>query len=262
MSLKMPRRGRIAVVELFGSIGTTLRSDQYVPIFEALRRSKPIKAVVIDLDSPGGEVPASAYLQFAVKKLAAEKPVVAFVRGTCASGAYLVASAAQVIVAMPHAIIGSIGAMSIWPVASALMERIGVQMEVSKSSRLKDMHAFWRPPTGEEREMAQAFVDDFHTEFVATLADARGLEQETVSALATGQVFWAKQALQNGLVDELGDLERAIEMAMEMGQVPRRLAYVRPRRRRWRRWLGSISDSLVEAITVQVERRLQTRFWL
>jgi protease-4 len=262
MSLKLPRRARIGVVQLFGSIGTALRSDQYVPILEALRRSRTIKAVVLDVDSPGGEVPASAYLQLAVRKLAAEKPVIAFVRGTCASGAYLISSAAHKIVAMPHAIIGSIGVVSMWPVVSALMERMGVQMEVSKSGRLKDMHAFWRPPTGEEREMAQALVDDFHQEFVATLAEARGLEPETVQALATGEVFWAKRALERGLVDELGDLERAIEMAMEMGQVPRRLAYAKPRRRRWRRWLGSTADSLVEAITIQVERRLQTRFWL
>jgi len=261
MALKILQRGRIAIVELFGSLGMALRSDEYVPIFESLRRSKAIKAVVLDIDSSGGEVPTSAYLRLAVSKLTAEKPVVAFVRGTCASGAYLIGCAAQKIVAMPYAVIGSIGVLSFWPVISELMERLGVQVEVSKSAELKDMHAFWRPPTAEEREKAQALVDAFHSEFVSTVAEARGLEPETVQALATGEVFWARQALALGLVDELGDQERAIELAMELGQVPRRLIYVRPKRPRWRRWMGRFAGSLVAEIGLRVERRLLPRLW-
>lgn len=261
ISLKMPRRERIAVVQLFGSIGTALRSDEYVPILEALRRNKTIKAVVLDIDSPGGEVPASAYLQLAVSKLAAEKPVIAFVRGTCASGAYLISCPAQRIVAIPHALIGSIGVLSLWPVVSELMERLGVQMEVSKGGKLKDMHAFWRAPTDEEREKSQALVDEFHEEFVSTVAEARGLEPDAARALATGEVFWAKRALELGLVDELGDQERAIELAMEMGKAPRRLIYVKPRRRRFRRWLGRFANMLVEEVGMQMERQMQPRFW-
>jgi len=262
MGLKVPRRGRIAIVELFGTVGLALRSDEYVPIFEALRRSKAIKAVVLDIDSPGGEASTSAYLRLAVSKLAAEKPVITFVRGTCASGAYLIGCAAQKIVAIPHAVIGSIGVLSFWPVMSELMERLGVQVEVSKSGRLKDMHAFWRPPTDEERQKAQALVDAFYDDFVHTVAEARGLEPETARALATGEVFWAKRALELGLVDELGDQERAIELAMELGQVPRRLIYVKPKRPRWRRLLGRFADALVEEIGIQVERRLLPRLWL
>ncbi|MDH7485907.1 MAG: signal peptide peptidase SppA [Anaerolineae bacterium] len=261
MALKIPHRGRIAVVELFGSIGMALRSDEYVPMFEALRRSKAIKAVVLDIDSSGGEVSTSAYLRLAVSKLAAEKPVVAFVRGTCASGAYFVGCAAQKIVAMPYAVIGSIGVLSFWPVISELMERLGVQVEVSKSAELKDMHAFWRPPTTREREKAQALVDAFHEEFVSTVAEARGLEAEAVQALATGEVFWAREALQLGLVDELGDQERAFELAMELGQVPRRLIYVKPKRPRWRRWMGRFADSLLAEIGPHVERWLLPRLW-
>jgi protease-4 len=93
------------------------------------------------------------------------------------------------------------------------------------------------------------------------VAEARGLDPGAVEALATGQVFWAKQALEKGLVDELGDQERAIELAMEMGAVPRRLVHVRPRRGRLRRWLGSATDALLQGITIEVERRLQGRLW-
>ena len=261
MGMKIPRRGHIAVVQMFGAIGSAIRSEEYVPILEGLRRNRAIRSVVLDLDSSGGEVTTSAYLHLATVKLAKEKPVIAFVRGTCASGAYLVSSAAHRIVAMPHALVGSIGAISVWPVAIELMERLGIQVEVSKSGRLKDMHAFWRPATDEERRTAQALVDDFHRSFVDTVAAARHIEPESVEALATGEVFWARRALEKGLVDELADLERAIEMAMEMGQVPRRIVRVRPKRRRWRRWIDSSAESLVSEISVQVERRLQSRLW-
>jgi len=262
MGLRIAQRGRIAIVELFGTVGIALRSNEYVPIFEALQRSKAIKAVVLDIDSPGGEASTSAYLRLAVSKLTAEKPVITFVRGTCASGAYLIGCVARRIVAMPYALIGSIGMISFWPVVSELMERLGVRVEVSKGGRLKDMYAFWRPPTDEEREKAQALVNAFYDDFVQTVAEARGLGLETVQALATGEVFWAKQALELGLVDELGDQERAIELAMELGQVPRRLIYVRPKRPRWRRWLGRFASLVVEELGIQMERHLlQPRFW-
>jgi protease-4 len=262
MRLRMPRHGRIALVQLFGTLGTTQRSDEYVPLLEALRRSKMVRAVVLDIDSPGGEVTASTYLHLAVQKLAAEKPVIAFVRGTCASGAYLVSCAAQKIVALPYAIIGSIGVISAWPVVSELMEKLGVRMEVSKSADLKDQHAFWRPPTDEERQRAQALVDEFHQEFVTMVSQARGLQTPAVEALATGEVFWARRAQQLGLVDELGDQERAIELAMELGKVPRRLFLVKPRARGWRRWLGRLSGTELRDVVVAVEEHLRPRVWL
>jgi protease-4 len=246
---------------MFGTIGSAIRSEEYVPILEGLRRNEAIKSVVLDLDSPGGEVTASSYLHLATTKLAEEKPVIAFVRGTCASGSYLIGSAAHKIIAIPHALIGSIGAISIWPVVSELMDRLGVRVEVSKSGDLKDMRSFWRPATDEERRMSQALIDDFHRSFVDTIAAARQMDVASVEALATGEVFWAERAAELGLVDELGDLERAIEVAMEMGQVPRRVVRVRPRRRRWQRWIDALAESTAEAITAQAERRLRSRFW-
>jgi protease-4 len=262
MGLQIPRRGRIALVQMFGSIGGAIRTAEYVPILEGLRRNEAIKSVVLDLDSPGGEVTASAYLHLATSKLSEKKPVIAFVRGTCASGAYLIATGARRIVAMPHALIGSIGAISVWPVVSELMERLGVQVEVSKSGSLKDMHAFWRPATDEERAMSQALIEDFHRSFVKTVAKARHIDPERVEALATGEMFWAKKALEMGLVDELDDLERAVELAMEMGQVPRRIVTARPRRRRWRRWIDAAAHSLVNEVSLEAERRVQSRFSL
>jgi len=262
MKLKIAQRGRIAVLQLFGTLGTSQRSEEIVPLLEALRRSKMVRAVVLDIDSPGGEVTASTYLHLAVQKLAAEKPVIAFVRGTCASGAYLVSCAAQKIVALPYAIIGSIGVISAWPVVSELMEKLGVRMEVSKSADLKDQHAFWRPPTDEERQRAQALVDDFHKEFVTIVSQARRLDSGAVEALATGEVFWARRAQQMGMVDELGDQERAIELAMELGQVPRRLVLVKPRMRFWQRLLGRLSGQAAQAIVMSVEEQLRPRVWM
>lgn len=262
MSIRLPRRGRIAIVPLHGTLGTTLQSDEYDRLFEQLRDDAAVKAVVLDVDSGGGDVSTSSYFQMAVSKLSEEKPVIAFVRGTCASGAYLVSCAARRIVAMPYSLVGSIGVLSMWPVASELMERLGLEIEVSKSGRLKDMQSFWRPPTAEEREQSQELVDQFHREFVETVARSRDMEKDAISALATGQVFWAKQAHELRLVDEIGDRERAIELAMELGEVPRRLFYPKPRRRGWSRWLRRLLGTATREVLIQIEPWLRPRLWL
>jgi len=261
MRLSLRRRGRIAIVELFGSLGVSVRSTDYDPILESIKRNQTIKACILDIDSSGGDVPTSAYLHLAVSELAAVKPVIAFVRGTGASGAYLVASAAHRIVATPYALIGSVGVISMWPVVSTLMERLGIDVQVSKSGHLKDMYAFWRPPTDEEQSRAQALVDEFHTEFVSTVTEARSLDPGVAQRLGSGEVYWAKSALDLGLVDELGDRERAIAVAMDMGQVRRRLILMKPRRRRVPRWMGRLVGSLASEAMAQVESVLQPRLW-
>src|SRR5207249_3005187 len=111
--------------------------------------NKRIKALVIDIDSPGGGAGASEYLYRAVARIARQKPVIAFVRGTGASGAYMVAAAATKIIAVPMAVIGSIGVISMRPMLYEMLSKIGVRMEVNKAGRLKDMFSSFREPTPE-----------------------------------------------------------------------------------------------------------------
>lgn len=252
----LPKRQKIAVVELFGTIGGSIKSPAFERIFSGIRQNRNVRALVLDIDSPGGAVPASDYLYRSVARIAEEKPVVASIRGVGASGAYLICCASQRIVATPAAIVGSIGVISIRPVLHQLLQRLGVTINVNKSGPLKDMGAFWRDATPEEMEKMQALIDQSFNDFVSIVAKARNMDEGRARSLATGEVFWASTAQEVGLVDELGDLDRAIDLAAELSGAPRRPVWVRRRRGFRERMLGPLAESLVESVTEEAERRL------
>ncbi|MFQ5879564.1 MAG: signal peptide peptidase SppA [Dehalococcoidia bacterium] len=251
----------VAVVELWGVIGGGVRSSEYARIFNALGQNAMVRAVVVDIDSPGGTATASDYLYGALERLGRRKPVVAFVRGTAASGAYLVSCAATRIVAIPSAIVGSIGVISVRPVLRELLARVGVQVFVRKTGPFKDMWAFYREPTDEEQQKIQGLLEEFHEHFVTTVAQTRRLEPARAREYATGEVFTARRGLELGLVDELGDLDVALERATELAKVPRRVVYVRPRRPLLERLAYRGSRALVRAVAVEIERRLFPEFY-
>ena len=250
---------RIAVVEVFGALGSTVRTAEFVRIFRALEENDRVRAVVVDIDSPGGSASASGYLHRALARVSARKPVVAFIRGMGASGGYLLSCAATKVVAIPGALVGSIGVISIRPLFYEFMRRYGIGVSITKSGRLKDMWYPFREPTEEEKQKEQALLDEFYEDFVSTVAKARNLDPERARTLATGEVFTASQAKEASLVDELGDLERAIEIAMELGKVPRRLAYVRPRRGLRTILFQRMASAFVEEIAAAVEQGLRGR---
>ena len=250
------RRQKIAVVELFGTIGGSIKSPVLERVFSTVRTDKRTRALVLDIDSPGGAVTASDYLYRSVSKIAEVKPVVANIRGVGASGAYLVSCAAHRIVATPGSIVGSIGVISIRPALQELLERLGVRVDVNKSGPFKDMGAPWRDATPEENRKMQGLIDESYDTFVSVVAKARKMDEEAVRGLATGEVYWATRAKELGLVDELGDLDRAIDLAAELSSAPRRPVYVRPRRGLRERLFGPLADSMVTSVAEEIERRL------
>ncbi|MBI4234001.1 MAG: signal peptide peptidase SppA [Chloroflexi bacterium] len=249
--------GRIAVVELHGVIGNAVRPAVYNPLFYTMRRTRRIRALVLDINSPGGEAAASHDLYASVARVAEAKPVVAYIRGTGASGAYYVSCAASKIMALPTALVGSIGVLSVRPVLETLLNRLGVAITVNKGGRLKDMSAFWRQPTPEEDQKMQALVDGIYNTFVQMVAKGRKLEEAKVRELATGEVFLAQQARELGLVDEIGDMEAALDMAASMAGIPRRVIHIRPRRPFMRRILGGMAEDLSRAMVEEMELRLR-----
>ena len=255
MALRL-RRQKIAVVELFGTIGGSIRSPVFGRILADVRRDRRIRALVLDIDSPGGSVPASDYLYRSVAAIAHEKPVVASIRGFGASGAYLIGCAAHRIVAAPGAMVGSIGVISIRPVLEQLFLRLGISVDVNKSGAFKDMGAFWRGATSEENQKMQSLVDESFDTLISAVSKSRKMDEERVRELATGEVFWATRAKELGLVDELGDLDRAIDLAAELSGAPRRPVFVRARRGFRERLFGPMAASLVESVMDEAERRL------
>ena len=252
----LPARKRIAVVEVFGSIGGSVKSAVHGRIFSTIRRDRRIRAVVLDIDSPGGAVPASDYLYRSVAAIAEEKPVVASIRGVGASGSYMICCGASHVLASPGAIIGSIGVISVRPALEELLGRLGVGVNVTKSGEFKDLGAFWRASTLEEDAKIQGLIDDSFDAFVSIVANARKMDEDRVREIATGEVYWAPRALELGLIDEMGDLDRAIDVAAELSGAPRKTVVIGPKRSFRERLFGSFAEALVDQTASEIERRL------
>jgi protease IV len=247
-----PRRGRIAILRLHGPITGGARTADWIEGAKRLRESPRVPAVVLDVDSPGGSAPASNMLFMALRRLAAEKPLVAYVGGIGASGSYLAALAARRLVASPDSLVGSVGVISAQPRLAELLDRLGIRVAETKAGHLKGLGAPWREETPEERAKERELVDAYYDSFVTRLAEARRLSLERARELATGEVWPGSQALSLGLVDETGDLERAVEIAAEMAGVPPHASPVRVRRpvlaRLMDRFASRVAGQLIDAV--------------
>ncbi len=133
-------------------------------------------------------------------------------------------------------------------------------MSVMKSGRLKDMWSAFREPTEEEKEKEQALLDDFYEMFIRVVAEGRKLPAEDVRAIATGEIFTAERAKEMKLLDELGDLDSAIDMAAELGKTPRKVRYVKPKRNLRSLLMSRLASALVEEVGVKLEQSLRPHF--
>ena len=149
-----------------------------------------------------------------------------------ASGGYYVSCAADTIFADPGSLTGSIGVIFSYPILQNLMDKVGVQMQVVKSGRLKDVGNFARQPSPEDVKMLQSVIDDTYDQFVNVVAQGRNLELDYVKGLADGSVFTGRQAQAKGLIDKIGTLEDAIAKAGEMSDLGSNPRVVKERRLR------------------------------
>jgi len=205
---------KVGLVILQGPIN---ESRRIVDELEAHREDGEVGAVVLRIESPGGDVAASQEIYEAVMRLADSKPVVASIGSMAASGAYYAAVAADSIVADPGSVVGSIGVILSWPDASDLMERVGLRLNVYKSGAMKDMGSLARPPTEEEDAVVDALIADVFEQFIDAVELHRDIDRDRILALADGRIFTGRQAKEVGLVDRLGDLYASVDLALEMG---------------------------------------------
>ena len=253
--------GHVAIVRLYGPISGGPRVADWIELVRRLRESSRVPAVVLDIDSPGGSATAADDMFLALERLAARKPLIAAIRGSGASGSYLAALASRTIVAQPHAIVGSIGVISVGPRLPRLLDRLGVSVTETRAGRLKGMGSPWREDSDEERAKEQAIVDAFYDGFVARVAKGRRMDPARARELATGEVWLGEEAVALGLVDEIGDLERAVEIAATAAGVPARAAPVRLRRPLFERLAGRFGAGLSAAVVDELDSRLRTRLW-
>ena len=262
MGIKVSLRSeKIAVVELFGRIGGQIRSPVYEKLFDRLRKDKSCKALVLDIDSPGGTVTDSEYIYHDLCRFGSEKPIVSNIRGLGASGAYLIACSGRKIIASPAAVVGSIGVISIRPVIEVLLDKLGVDINVTKTGTFKDMGAVWRDSSPEEEIKLQDFVNESYERFIDVIVKSRSISKEKVQELATGEVFWGSKALENGMVDQLGGLDVAIDVAAELANCKRKVMAVSPKKTFFQRVTGTFASSLVDSTAAELERRIWSGYF-
>ncbi|MDJ0830341.1 MAG: signal peptide peptidase SppA [Desulfobacterales bacterium] len=184
-------------------------------------KDKKIKALVIKINSPGGTVTASdiLYRELSVFKQKTGTRLVISMFDVAASGAYYISLPADVIMAHPTTITGSVGVIFIRPKITGLMEKIGLNVEVNKSGQNKDMGSPFRPTTAEEQKILQEMSDEMGAKFIDLVMQHRQLNSTEKQDVSTARIYLAEEAVKKGLVDEIGYLTDAINRAKELAGI-------------------------------------------
>ena len=219
---------KIAVIPLSGTIqaeadiplfgGSTITPASVRSYLKRASEDTEVKAIVLQVNSPGGDVSACQEIVYEIEKI--DKPIVVSMRTIATSGGYYISAKADKIVALPSTLTGSIGVISEIPNLKGLLNKLGIEMEVIKAGKYKDMYAGLRELTPEEMELMQRTTDQLYGQFIALVAEGRNISKEMVKGLATGQIYTGIEAKELGLVDEIGGLQTAIDLAAKLAAIP------------------------------------------
>jgi protease IV len=203
-----------------GNVGDTMVEDMRLALQQA-RDDDHVRAIVLEIDSPGGEVTASDVIYNWVVKTRAKKPVVVYMDSLAASGGYYVACGGKYLMANETTITGSIGVIIQTLNYEQLFNKVGLSAVVFKSGKFKDMLSGTRPVTPEEREYIQGFVMKTYDKFLGIVARERNLPADGLrNSVADGRILSGKDALDNKLIDGVGQIEDAFTKAKELGRAP------------------------------------------
>ena len=212
----------IAVYYAYGEIDSTpstdegINSKKVIRDLRKLREDETVKAVVLRVNSPGGSAFGSEQIWREVLLLKAEKPVIVSMGDYAASGGYYISCAADCIVADPTTLTGSIGIFGMFPMLENLLtDKLDLHFATVKTNRYADMGDMTRPFNDAERATLQKYINNGYKLFVQRCADGRGMSVEAIEKIAEGRVWTGATAKELGLVDELGGLDKAIEIAAQ-----------------------------------------------
>jgi protease-4 len=218
-SKNVSSENRIAVIIAEGEIVSgkadgVISSEKFAEEIRNARKNEKIKAIVLRVNSPGGSVLASEVIWREVSEAQKVKPVIVSMGEVAASGGYYIAAPADTIVAQPNTITGSIGIFGLsFNVQELLNDKLGITTDVVKTGEFSDFMSAGRPTTEVERMIMQSSVEDGYETFISRVATGRGMSIEAVKEVASGRVWTGNQAKARGLVDVLGGLDTAIEIA-------------------------------------------------
>ena len=222
---------RVQVVDIQGEL---VDSRPFLDQLKRYEDSGSIRAILLNIDSPGGGVAVSQELYTEIKRLREKKnkTIVAYVSSTGASGAFYVACAANKIVANPGTVIGSIGVIAEWVNYEDLLAWAKLKSIVFKTGEFKDTGSPTRALTDRERSYFQALIDDMYVQFLEAVASGRGLDLQDVRSLADGRVFTGRDAKERKLIDEIGNFQDAVDLTAKLAGISGKPRLVRLSRRR------------------------------
>ena len=218
-------KNRIAVIIAEGEImggrdETIISSERFKDEIRKARKNDNVKAIVLRVNSPGGSALASEVIWRELEETRKVKPVIASMGEVAASGGYYIAAASDTIVAQPNTITGSIGIFALWFNAQGLLNnKLGITTDVVKTGEFSDFLSPTRRVSEMERNIFQAQIEEGYDIFLSRVSQGREMSKEDVMSVASGRVWTGNQALENGLVDVLGGLDTAIEIAAKRAEV-------------------------------------------
>ncbi|MCF3653401.1 MAG: signal peptide peptidase SppA [Aigarchaeota archaeon] len=240
----------VALVQLSGTIaysesplallsGETLTPSEVEELVGRIESDPFAEAIVLVINSPGGSAAASEEIYHMIKRLADDRVVIAYISEYGASGGYYIALPTDEIIASPHALTGSVGAVSLVINWAELMGKLGIKVETFKSGELKDIGSAWRPMTDEERRIMQDIINRIAGIFADRAREARGDKIRNWDEVLSARPYLGAQAAEIGLVDKVGSLEDAISEARRLAGLPETAPA---------RWIKPRAPSLLELL--------------
>jgi protease-4 len=218
----------IAVYYAYGDITATassigggdgIASEKVIKDLRKLQKDEDVKAVVLRVNSGGGSAFASEQIWYAVEELKKEKPVVVSMGDYAASGGYYISCGADWIIAEPTTLTGSIGIFGMMPNVKGLTDKVGLKFDVVKTNKFSDLGATGRPMNNDEKSLLQAHVNQGYDLFITRCAEGRDMTKEAIDKIGQGRIWTGSKALELGLVDELGGIDRALAVAVERAKI-------------------------------------------
>jgi protease IV len=219
-------KNKIAVVYASGSMimgeggEGSIGSDRISRAMRKARKDSSIKAIVLRVNSGGGAALSADIIWREVKLAQETKPVVVSIGDVAASGGYYISAPAQKIIASPNSITGSIGVFGLFFTGKELLnDKLGIHVDVAKTNKFSDIGSFTRPFSAEEREVFQYMVEGTYDDFITKVGEGRYMTKEEVDEIGQGRVWSGVNAIENGLIDDFGGLNDAIELAAKFAKV-------------------------------------------
>jgi len=219
---------KIAIVEIKGVI---TQSSGIIEEINQYQEDEGVKAIILRIDSPGGGVGPAQEIHREILKVKSKKKVVTSMGSVAASGGYYIACASDLIIANPGTITGSIGVLMEFTNIEELFKKIGIKGVVLKSGEHKDIGSPFREMTPEEKKIIQDVIDNVHHQFIQAVAEGRKMDRAKVMQVADGRILTGEQAKQIGLVDQIGNLQDAIDIVAKMVDIEGKPNILYPKRR-------------------------------